>query len=180
MQESRGEIAIENAGLLQPGTKRQHSDKNVGEIRKSKRVRDTDYLDKHYKDYLLCAMEVDDMIPKSVSEITTRTDGHLWEKAMVDELDSLRSNNTWTLVDKPLGKNVVGCRWVFAIKYDADGLPLRYKARLVAKGFSQIYLEDYDETFAPVARMGSFRFMMVFANQHNLHVFCSGRWSQYI
>lgn len=59
-------------------------------------------------------------------------------------------------------------KWVFTIKNDEFGYPLRYKARLVARGFSQQYLVDYDETFAPVARMASFRFILAFANQFNL------------
>ncbi len=59
---------------------------------------------------------------------------------------------------------------MFTIKPDEFGNPIRFKARLVARGFSQQYLVDYDETFAPVARISSFRLMLAFANQNNLLV----------
>ena len=80
------------------------------------------------------------------------------------------ANQTWTLVERPKGKNIVDCKWVFAIKADETGNPIRYKARLVARGFSQKYLVDYNETFAPVARISSFRIILAFANQHDLLV----------
>ena len=69
------------------------------------------------------------------------------------------------MVTKPKNKNINGCKWVFTIKNDEFGNPLKYKAHLVARGFSQEYLVDYEETFAPVARITSFRFSIAFANQ---------------
>ena len=51
----------------------------------------------------------------------------------------------------PAGKKVIGCRWVFANKYDADGNVIKQKARLVAKGFSQVQGKDFDKTYATVA-----------------------------
>uniref|UniRef100_A0A2N9F2K6 Integrase catalytic domain-containing protein n=1 Tax=Fagus sylvatica TaxID=28930 RepID=A0A2N9F2K6_FAGSY len=62
---------------------------------------------------------------------------------------------TWDLVDLPTGKSVIGCKWVYKIKTRSDGTIDRYKARLVAKGFTQEYGIDYEETFAPVARLSS-------------------------
>lgn len=59
----------------------------------------------------------------------------------------------WDLVELPHGKNAVGCKWVFTIKLKANGSIDRYKARLVAKGFTQTYGIDFQETFAPVAKM---------------------------
>ena len=67
------------------------------------------------------------------------------------------TNNIWTLVPKPQNKNIIDCRWVFTVKNDEHGNPMRYKARVVAKGFRQQYLSDYQETFAPVARISTFR-----------------------
>ena len=53
------------------------------------------------------------------------------------------------------GKKMVGCKWIFSIKYNVDGSVNRYKAQLVAKGFTQSYSIDYEETFAPVAKLNS-------------------------
>ena len=57
------------------------------------------------------------------------------------------------MVDLPLGQFVVGCRWVYKIKTKADESVEQCKAHLVAKGFTQEYGIDYEETFAPVARL---------------------------
>uniref|UniRef100_A0A2N9III3 Integrase catalytic domain-containing protein n=1 Tax=Fagus sylvatica TaxID=28930 RepID=A0A2N9III3_FAGSY len=65
------------------------------------------------------------------------------------------SSSTWDLVDLPAGKSAIGCKWVYKIKTRSDGTVDRYKARLVAKGFTQEYGIDYEETFAPVARLSS-------------------------
>ena len=55
---------------------------------------------------------------------------------MKEEFSSLQKNNTWELVDLPLGRKLVKCKWVFKTKFDADGAPLKYKAILVAKIYS--------------------------------------------
>lgn len=68
----------------------------------------------------------------------------------------------------PKDKNIVDCKWVFSIKQDENGNLLKYKARLVARGFTQEYMMDYDETFAPVARISSFRYFLAFSNQYDL------------
>jgi len=67
----------------------------------------------------------------------------------------LAKNNTWEITTLPKGKRPVGCKWIFTIKYNADGSINRYKAKLVAKGFTQSYGVDYEETFAPVAKINS-------------------------
>ena len=59
-----------------------------------------------------------------------------WKEVMQEEMRALKKNDTWDFVDLPNGKRAVGCKWVFTIKYKADGSVERYKARLVAKGFT--------------------------------------------
>ncbi|RVW90647.1 Retrovirus-related Pol polyprotein from transposon RE1 [Vitis vinifera] len=80
-----------------------------------------------------------------------------WKKAVQDEIDALEKNGTWTITDLPVGKRPVGCKWIFTIKYKADGSVERFKARLVARGFTQSYGIDYQETFAPVAKLNTIR-----------------------
>ncbi|GJX61870.1 putative RNA-directed DNA polymerase [Tanacetum coccineum] len=96
-----------------------------------------------------------------------------WKKAMDEEMDALQRNSTWELVDKPHGYRIVGCRWVFTIKMNSDGSIDRYKARLVAKGYTQTYGIDYEETFAPVAKINTIRILIsLAANQEwPLHQF---------
>ncbi|RDX81336.1 putative mitochondrial protein, partial [Mucuna pruriens] len=60
--------------------------------------------------------------------------------------NALARNNTWEMVDKSKGKNIVDCKWVFIVKYKADGSLERYKARLVAKGYIETYGVNYQET----------------------------------
>jgi hypothetical protein len=82
---------------------------------------------------------------------------------MMEEMAALDKNNTWVLTTLPSNKRVVGCKWVFTVKQNSEGKIERYKARLVAKGYSQTYVVDYDETFAPVAKMNTIRALISIA-----------------
>ena len=71
---------------------------------------------------------------------------------MDEEFQALQKQGTWALVPTPSTKNIVGCKWVYKLKYNSDGSIFRYKARLVAKGFHQQYGVDFDETFSSVVK----------------------------
>lgn len=86
-----------------------------------------------------------------------------WINAMEAEIRALEENNTWSLTVLPQGKQVIGCRWIYKIKYNSDGSLDRYKARLVAKGFTQKEGVDYTDTFSPVAKMVTVRTILAIA-----------------
>jgi Reverse transcriptase (RNA-dependent DNA polymerase) len=90
-----------------------------------------------------------------------------WLCAMQEELQALKKNDTWELVNLPAGERVVGCKWVYTVKQTPQGKVERYNARLVAKGYSQTYDNDYNETFAPVAKMGTVRMLVSCAANFN-------------
>ena len=75
-----------------------------------------------------------------------------WVKAMEEEVSTLHRNHTWDLVPFSKDMNLIGCKWVFRIKYKPDGSILEHKAKLVANGFLQNPGLDYTETFSPVVK----------------------------
>ncbi|GJW16879.1 retrovirus-related pol polyprotein from transposon TNT 1-94 [Tanacetum coccineum] len=94
-----------------------------------------------------------------------------WVDAMQEELNQFCRNKVWTLVPLPYGKIAISSKWVFRNKKDKDGIVTKNKARLVAQGYSQEEGIDYDETFAPVARMEVIRIFLAFATYMNFIVF---------
>ncbi|GJS88039.1 retrovirus-related pol polyprotein from transposon TNT 1-94 [Tanacetum coccineum] len=87
--------------------------------------------------------------------------------AMQEELNQFYIYKDWTLVPLPYGKITIGSKWVFRNKKDELGTVIRNKARVVAQGFSQEEGIDYDETFAPVAKMEAIRIFIAFATYMN-------------
>ncbi|KAD2393347.1 hypothetical protein E3N88_40324 [Mikania micrantha] len=94
-----------------------------------------------------------------------------WVEAMQDELLQFKRQNVWTLCPLPDGKYPIGTRWVFRNKTDDRGIVIKNKARLVVQGYCQEEGIDYDETFAPVARLEAIRLFLAFAISHNIKVY---------
>ena len=121
-------------------------------------------LDESEIDHAMAAVveNVEGLTP-TYEEARKRPDWPKWDKAIQIELKSLEKTGTWRLVERPPEANVVDCRWVLRIKKNAAGEVEKYKARLVAKGFTQIYGVDHYETYAPVAKLASFRLLLAVA-----------------
>jgi Reverse transcriptase (RNA-dependent DNA polymerase) len=96
---------------------------------------------------------VEALEPQSLAEAKCRPDWPLWEKAIYEELATLKEMGTYELVKPPADANIVGSKWVFRAKKDAAGTVVCYKGRLVAQGFSQVPGIDYFDTFAPVTKL---------------------------
>jgi len=82
---------------------------------------------------------------------------------MQDELNQFTRNDVWFLVPKTDDMNIIGTKWVFRNKMDEDGNIISNKARLVAKGYNQEEDIDFDETYAPVARLEAVRLLLAYA-----------------
>ncbi|GAA0176282.1 hypothetical protein LIER_29300 [Lithospermum erythrorhizon] len=90
----------------------------------------------------------------------------LWRRAMADEYNALLTNDTWCLVPPP-GVNLIGTKWVFKLKFHADGSLSRRKCRLVAQGQHQQHGIDYDETFSPVVKPATIRSVLTMESSQN-------------
>src|SRR3984885_12829257 len=106
--------------------------------------------------------------PKNVAEACK--DEH-WVKAMDEELEQIEKNNTWELVPKPKDKNVIGTKWVFKNKLNENGEVIRNKARLVCKGYAQQEGINFEETFAPIARLEAIRMFLALSSFQKFKVF---------
>jgi hypothetical protein len=93
-----------------------------------------------------------------------------WVLAMQEELNNFKRNEVWSLVPRPK-QNVVGTKWVFHNKQDEHGVVTQNKARLVAKGYAQFAGLDFEETFAPVARLESIHILLAYAAHHSFRLF---------
>ena len=106
--------------------------------------------------------------PSSVEEALSSPP---WVAAMQAELSSIERNGTWSLVPRPPKRKVIGVRWVYKTKYHADGSLDKHKARLVVKGYAQRAGVDFDETFAPTARITTIRVVLSLAGHFGWPIF---------
>ena len=106
--------------------------------------------------------------PTTISEAYSSPDADLWKEAVRSEMESIMSNGTWEVVDRPYGCQPIGCKWIFKKKLRPDGTIERYKARLVAKGYTQKEGEDFFDTYSPVARLTTIRTLIAVAASYGL------------
>jgi hypothetical protein len=90
---------------------------------------------------------------------------------MEEELNQIEKNKTWELVPRPKNKNVIGTKWVLINKLKEDGKVVRNKERLVYKGYAHVEGIEFEETFAPVARLEAIRIFLAFARFKNFKVY---------
>ncbi|GJS87376.1 putative ribonuclease H-like domain-containing protein [Tanacetum coccineum] len=139
-------------------------DQVIGDVQSATQTRRmTEKLDKHalvsrireginHKDFQNCLFDyfLSQIEPKKVIQALTDPS---WIEAMQEELLKFKLQKVWTLMDLPKGKRAIGTKWVFRNKKDERGIVVRNKARLVVQGRTQEKGIDYDDVFAPVARI---------------------------
>ena len=108
--------------------------------------------------------------PETFSQALSCKESDLWYNAMKDELNSMKSNEVWDLVELPQGAKAIGCKWVYKTKRDSLGNIERYKTRLVAKGFTQKEGIAYKETFSPVSKKDSLRIILALVANFGLEL----------
>ena len=93
-----------------------------------------------------------------------------WEVACQDEMCSFENMEVYRILPWQCGKNIVGSKWVFCIKWGPDGTIQKYKVHIIAQGFTQIEGIDYDETFAPITKFASLCTILTIAAELDLEV----------
>jgi hypothetical protein len=106
--------------------------------------------------------------PKCVDEALDDPD---WVISMQEELNNFTRNKVWELVERPKNHNVIGTKWVYHNKENEDGIVVKNKSRLVAQGYTQVEGLDFDETFAPVARLEAIRILLAYACSRNIKLY---------
>ncbi|GJT34669.1 retrovirus-related pol polyprotein from transposon TNT 1-94 [Tanacetum coccineum] len=104
------------------------------------------------------ALTVSTIEPKNIKEAMA---DHSWIESMQDELNQFERLQVWELVPRPKGKNIIALKWLWKNKCDAKNIVVRNKTRLVAKGYKQEEGIDFEESFAPVARLEAVRYECV-------------------
>ncbi|GJT35600.1 putative ribonuclease H-like domain-containing protein [Tanacetum coccineum] len=127
----------------------------IGYIQDQQRTNHTDQL------HCLSACFLSQLEPTSIAKALEDPD---WVDAMQEEMQQFINQQVWKLVPLPAGKHAIGTKWILKNKRDARGIVVRNKARLVAQGHRQEEGIDYDEVFAPVARIEAIRLFLAFAS----------------
>lgn len=114
-------------------------------------------------EYSSFSAEIDAInVPKNHKEAVP----HL-KRAMDDEIQALEGNETWEMISPPSNVSIIGSKWFCSVELRSDGTIDRYKVRLVAQGYKQEQGIDYEETYAPVAKMTIVRVLIALSAVHN-------------
>nr|GEW47813.1 Gag-Pol polyprotein [Tanacetum cinerariifolium] len=114
------------------------------------------------------ALTVSTVEPKNIKEAMADS---AWIEAMQEELHQFDRHQVWVLVDKPFGKSILKLKWLWKNKKDVDQTVIRNKARLVAKGYAQEEGIDFEESFAPIARLKAVRIFIAYAARKSFLIF---------
>ncbi|GKC94909.1 retrovirus-related pol polyprotein from transposon TNT 1-94 [Tanacetum coccineum] len=106
--------------------------------------------------------------PKNIKEAMADS---AWIESMQEELHQFDRLDVWELVDRPLCKNVINLKWLWKNKRDEENTVIRNKSRLVAKGYAQKEGIDFEESFAPVARLEAVRLFIAYAAHKSFTVY---------
>jgi hypothetical protein len=112
---------------------------------------------------------VDDT-PRTIEEAYSSPDADFRKEAIRSEMDSIMSNATWEVVERPYGCKPIGSKWVFKKKLRPNGTIERYKARLVIKGYSQKEGEDFFDSYSLVDRLTTIHVLLSLAASHGFLV----------
>jgi hypothetical protein len=118
----------------------------------------------------VAAKETEPFEPKTLHQAKNDTSWLEWERAMLEEVNSLHQNKTWELVDPPKDRRILSGKWVFKLKRGPHGEVIRYKCRWVVRGFTQEEGIDYDETFASVVKPMSYKALFAIAAALDLEI----------
>nr|GEW07079.1 retrovirus-related Pol polyprotein from transposon TNT 1-94 [Tanacetum cinerariifolium] len=106
--------------------------------------------------------------PKNIKE---SIQDESWTMTMQEEINQFKTNEVWSLILPPKNQTIIGTKWVFKNKLDENGVVSRNKARLVAQGYNKQEGIDFDETYAPVARLESVRILFTYAYAHDFKLY---------
>ncbi|GJU45406.1 retrovirus-related pol polyprotein from transposon TNT 1-94 [Tanacetum coccineum] len=160
---------VQNFHQVQPSThiwtKDHPLDQVIGDPSKPVMTRQRLHTD---SEVCMYALTVSTIEPKNIKEAMA---DHSWIESMQDELNQFERLQVWELIPRPEGKNIIALKWLWKNKCDAENIVVQNKTRLVAKGYRQEEGIDFEESFAPVARLEAVQMFIAYAAHKNITIF---------
>ncbi|GJR76433.1 retrovirus-related pol polyprotein from transposon TNT 1-94 [Tanacetum coccineum] len=160
---------VQNFHQVQPSThiwtKDHPLDQVIGDPSKPVMTRQRLHTD---SEECMYALTVSTIEPKNIKEAMA---DHSWIESMQDELNQFERLQVWELVPRLEGKNIIALKWLWKNKCDAKNIVVRNKTRLVAKGYTQEEGIDFEDSFAPVARLEAVRMFIAYVAHKNITIF---------